>query len=227
MSEQAMNLTLAEKARSLTAHARSKSASAADDDARQRLERQIATLSTEIGTLTSVLATHRALASKGVEVATLPDLHKARREIADHVARIGPPSPQYLQSRVKAVGVAHTQIAEADREAWMVWATRKVDELPLESLPRLVGQRRADNQRRVQQLREYARKAPDPGMITQFHTMLGLLTSDLEQVETDAVGAVLARFVGRRILLADLSEEEVALLRADPALRDQLYVALS
>jgi len=220
-------LTLAEKSRRLAALARSKTQSAADDDARARLERQIHALTLEVDLLKTALATHDALVAKGVIVESLPSLHVPWKEVADHVARIGRPSPQFLQHRVSAVRKAQEQIVSADAESWMSWAGGQIDGLPLGLIPRLGGFRRSENERRLKQLRDFARKAPDPGMVTQFLILLDSLGNDLALVETAGVDAVLDRFKNGRILLAELSDEEVALLQGDEALRDQIYVSLA
>lgn len=226
MSDLSSALSLAEKARRLAALARAKRESETESQDQVRFEAQIAKLTVEMGTLNKALATHRRLESAGVPVNSLPDLKRAPRELRDQVSRIGRPTWQYINARVTSLAKAHVAIIESDTAAWQAWARDQISGLPLALVPRLGFERRS-TEGRVATLRKLASAAPIPASLSEFQSLFERVENDLKRVESAGVDAVLARFVQGRMLLADLSEEELALLRSENALRTQLYVALS
>lgn len=226
VSESTAPLVLADKARRLAALARAKSENEGANQDQVRLQGQLAKLTGELATLEAVLATHRQLNAAGVPVAELPDLTVAVRELRDQVSRIGRPTWQYMMGRVKSVTRSHEDISEADAAAWRTWAQAQVDALPLALVPRL-GFERGATEQRVKRLRALGIDPPRVGAIGEFKTLLGRVREDLERFEGSDVDSVLQRFAQGRVLLANLSDEDLALLRSEPALRDQLYLALS
>jgi hypothetical protein len=226
MSDTSPVLSLADKARRLATLARVKREAETDSQDQVRFVNQLDKLTRELDKLRTALATHRRLESDGVVTNGLPDLVKEPRDLRDQVTRIGRPSAQYVSARVTSVGRAHVAITQADTTAWRAWAESCIGRLHLALIPRL-GLERGAAENRVKQLRRLAGSAPSPGDMAEFRMLIARLEEDLARVERGGVDPVLARFVDRRILLADLGDDELALLRSDEALRDQLYVSLS
>jgi hypothetical protein len=219
-------LSLADKARRLAGLARIKRDAESDSQDQVRFVNQLDKLTRELDKLRAALATHRRLESDGVVASGLPDLLKEPRELRDQVMRIGRPNAQYITARVTSVAKAHTAITDADAVAWRAWAESRIAGLDLALIPRL-GLESGAADHRVKLLRKLAGSAPSLGTSTEFRVLVARIEEDLARVERGGVDPVLARFVDRRILLADLSDDELGLLRTDEALRGQLYVSLS
>lgn len=226
MSESTTPLVLAERARRLAALARAKSETEEASQDQVRVQTQLAKLHTELARLKSTLAVRRQLGEVGVPLADLPDLKTAAQELRDQVSRIGRPTWQYFMGRVKSLTQSTERIAEANAASWQDWSQTQIAALPLALVPRLGFQRGATEQR-VKRLRALAASPPGPGTIKEFRAVLGGVRDELDRVETSSLDSVLTKFTNGRVLLADLSDEDLALLRSESVLRDQLYVALS
>jgi hypothetical protein len=70
-------------------------------------------------------------------------------------------------------------------------------------------------------------KKPNIADIIQFLQYFDRVKDELDAVESAGIDSLLERFLESRILLADLSDEELEMLRADASLSDQLYVQIA
>lgn len=218
--------TLAEDARRLAAIARAKRESETDSQEQRRLQTQIDKLSVEVVRLRKGLEIHRRLADIGAPVDNLPDLSVGPREVRDQIIRTGRPKWQYVNARVSRLERANSEMSLADTLAWTSWASGQISELPTMLIPRLGSERRI-TEARVQNLEKGAHRAPSLAAIDEFQLTWRRVRDDLADLESAGVNAVLNRFVQRRILLSDLSEDELEMLRSDETLRSQLYLSLS
>ncbi|HEY3547730.1 MAG TPA: hypothetical protein VGK17_16785 [Propionicimonas sp.] len=226
MSEQAAPQSLADRARRLAALARAKSETAASTADQARLSDQVRKLTAELAVLKTALDVRARLENLGVQVPTTADLRREPTLLRQEVDTIGRPTWQKIQARTKSVIRTHSDITEADTAAWREWASNRVSSLPQTLIPRL-GFARGATEERVRRLRSLAASAPSLGTLAEFGTLVRRVEDDLAQVEGSGIDVVLKRFVQRRILLADLTDEDLALLRAEGSLRDQLYVSLA
>lgn len=218
--------TLAEDARRLAAIARAKRESETDSQEQRRLQTQIEKLSTELTRLRRGLEVHRRLTNIGAPVDDLSDLSAAPREVRDQINRTGRPTWRYINARVSRLERLNSELAFADTQAWSSWAFDQISNLATTLIPRLGFDRRS-TEARVLSLEKTAGKAPSLAAIDEFQALWRRVRDDLAEVESAGVNAVLNRFVGGKIRLSDLSEDELDLLRSDETLRNQLYLSLS
>lgn len=218
--------TLAEDARRLAAIARAKRESETDSQEERRLQGQIDKLSIELTRLRKGIEIHRRLADLGAPVDDLSDLSAAPREVRDQINRTGRPKWQYINARVSRLERVNSELALADTQAWSSWAFDQISNLATTLIPRLGFDRRS-TEARVLSLEKTAGKAPSLAAIDEFQALWRRVRDDLAVVESAGVNAVLNRFVGGKIRLSDLSEDELDLLRSDETLRNQLYLSLS
>lgn len=218
-------LSLTDKARRLATLARSHAAAQDDDQELIRLETHLTKLGSAINGLDRALTIHAHLQTIGVPVQELPDLSKDYEQLRDQVDRIGRPTWQFLSTRANALMKVSTLVAEADRASWNSWTSEKLQALPLPLLPRL-GATRRSIETKLAELKRLANDAPTLQSLGRFQIDFGDVQNALAKVESAGVDAVLEKFINGKTLLADLSDEELTMLRADESLRTQLYVAL-
>lgn len=116
---------------------------------------------------------------------------------------------------------------QAARAVWQVWAEDGIDKLPLGLVPRIDFVHRESTRRRIRELRAAAAGAPTAVQVRLFTHNLASVREELERVEGSEIDGVLDRFVNGRIRLADLSNDELTMLRHDESLSQQLYLQLS
>lgn len=227
MDEPPATDTLMVTAKRLAALARAKR----DDEGASQDQSQAQTalnkLDSELTGFASVLVVHRALKTTGVAVESIPELDKPATSLRDRVASQGRPTAQYLNARVRDAAGQRSQMAENDRAAWRGWAEAQIESLPLALLPRL-GLRQASTKERIRKLRLVALAPPNKSDITLFKLNLDQVKDILADVEDAGdVNALLARFNsnGGRLRLSEVSDEEVALIRNDPSLADQIFLS--
>lgn len=227
MSETPVTDTLLTRAKRLAALGRAKR----DDEGASQDQSQAQTalnkLDVELTGLASVLVVHAALRDSGVPVATVTDLDKPAIALRDRVASQGRPTAQYLNARLRDIASLRTQIAESDKLAWRGWAEAQIASLPHAVLPRL-GLRQASAKERIRKLRLVALAPPNKSDITLFKLSLDQVKDTLADVEdAGSLNALLARFgsSGGRLRLSEVTDEEVALIRDDASLADQIFLS--
>jgi len=227
VSDTSVSSTLAMRAKRLAALARAKSEDERESQDQGQAETALRKLNTELASLRSVLVTHRKLRAVGVPVSEVEDLDKPATRLREQISAVGRPTAQYLTARVRDVANAHSAIAEGDRQAWRAWAERTVEGLPHAVVPRLSFVRRSDVAKRIADMRRWAGASPTHGDVTSFVVSLDRVRDELDHVEDASIDAVLARFINGRIRLADLSDDELEMVRAEESLSEQLYLQLS
>ena len=226
MSDTGTSVCLAIRAKKLAAIARGKQENENESQELSKLQGAVDKLSTELTRLRDGLIVNRKLKEIGASVAHVPNLLESPQTLKEQVESVGRPTAQSLtHRRTKLQGVV-TLISESNQSAWTTWALQMVDELPSALLPKVPKPRRDETSTRIISLRKFANGIPDVAKIIQFQQAHDLVKEDLSAVESATVNPVLKRFEGGRIPLADLSDEELDLLRADESLRDQLYIQI-
>lgn len=226
MNDSAGGTFLAERARRLTALARAKRDNLDVSQAQGQVQTALNKLDQELRALGDVLAVHRRLKVNGVPVSDPGDLEKPAIRLKEQAA-LGRPTGQFLNARTRDIVGSRTAIENANAEAWRAWATAKISALPLAVLPRLNSNHRDATSTRIAAMRTLAAKKPNIADIIQFQQYLGRVKDELDAVESAGVDSLLERFIEGRILLADLSDEELDVLREDTSLGDQLYLQIA
>jgi hypothetical protein len=226
MNDSSPGTSLAMRARRLTALARAERDDRELSQAQGQVQTALNKLDQELGALAGVLAVHRRLKQIGVPVVDPTDLEKPVGRLKEQAA-LGRPTGQFLNARTREVVGARSAIEDADAEAWRSWSTRSIEGLPLALLPRLPFTHRNATATRITSMRALAARKPSIADISQFMQYLDRVKDELGEVESAGIDSLLERFLESRILLADLSDEELEMLRADASLSDQLYVQIA
>lgn len=229
MTEAAIDVSLATRAKRLAALARAKSQDEQESQDQRQIETALDKLDSELTALRDALTTYDKLKAIGAPVKDPGDLAKPAARLREQIQSIGRPTPQFLAVRTREVTGARTSIAADNRTAWRTWADSAIQSLPLNLMPRLSITVRSGTETRVNRLRRLAASAspPAPSEVSEFVLLREHVREDLAGVEGSAVDAVLARFVNGRIRLSDLNAEEIALLRSEASIAQQLFVELS
>jgi hypothetical protein len=217
---------LVARARRLTALARARRDDLDASQAQGQVQTALNKLDQELGTLGGALSVHRKLRAIGVLAADPGDLTQPVRRLKEQAA-LGRPTAQFLNARIKDVVGTRLAIDDANADVWRGWAAQKIEELPLALLPRVPLSGRDATGRRVTSLRMLAARKPSIPDIVQFQQYYDLVEEELTAVEGAGIDALLKRFAAGRILLADLSDDELAMLREDTSLADQLYLHIA
>lgn len=229
MTEVESEVSLATKARRLAALARAKSQDEQESQDQNQIETALDRLDSELTGLSTALTAYRKLKAIGAPVNDPGDLVRPAARLREHIETIGRPTQQFLGARTREVAGARTSIAADNLGAWRSWAGSAIQSLPLNLIPRLSITTRSTTEARVGRLRRTAAPASPPAAsdISEFVLLLEHVREDLAAVEGSAVDAVLARFVNGRIRLSDLDDDEIALLRSEISIAQQLFVQLS
>lgn len=227
MSDTAVTGTLVSRAKRLAAIGRAKR----DDEGASQDQSQAQTalnkLDAELAGFAGVLAVHRALRKAGVPVEAVSELDKPATALWERVASQGRPTAQYLNARVRDLASLRSHMTESDKVAWRGWAEAQIASLPQALLPRLgVGQ--ASAKERIRKLRLVAVAPPNKSDIMLFKLNLDQVRDTLADVEDAGdLNALLARFDsnGGRLRLSEVTDEELALIRTDVSLAEQIILS--
>jgi len=227
MADASASGSLATMAKQLTALSRAKSDNEKTTQDEGQVETALRKLNAELGELGTVLVAHRKLNQVGVPVEPYPDLDKPAKRLRTQVEEVGRPTAQYLTARSRDVINARTAIADSDRQAWRLWAGQQIQQLPLGLKPRLALPERGKVDAKVAEMQKAALSSqPRSSDVTLFVSALDAVKEFLASVEETNVD-VLAKFDNGRVLLADLSDDELHALRDDNSLATQLYLVIS
>lgn len=229
MTEVVSDVSLAIRAKRLAALARAKSQDEQKSQDQSQIETALDKLDSELAELSAVLTTHKKLKAVGALVDNPGDLAKPAARLREQIQTIGRPTPQYLVARTRDVTAARTSIAANNLQAWRNWAEHSIESLPLKLMPRLSITIKPTTDLHVSKLQRLTKSASPPTAIkvSEFVQSLEYVRKNLAGVEGSAVDAVLARLVRGPIRLSDLDDEEIALLRSEPSIAQQLFVQLS
>jgi len=228
MADERMPTGLAVRARHLGALARAKSDDERETQDQTQLENALVKLNTALSELGTALSLHRTLDKAGVPVQAITDLDKPAERLRDQIETIGRPTLQFLTACINDVAKSCSEIEVADKTAWRGWADEAIAQLPHILIPRLGPGDRPYVMSRIAELKKAAASPkPNSGDVTLFVTTLRSVRDRLADVEESRLDAVLAKFENGRVLLADLTDDELRMLREDGSIADQLYLDLS
>ncbi|MFW6600441.1 hypothetical protein ACQBAU_00410 [Propionibacteriaceae bacterium Y2011] len=226
MSDTAPTASLATRARRLTALARARRDDRDVSQAQGQVQTAINKLDQELRTLSSVLDVHRKLKKAGVPVTDPGHLEQPVKRLKEQ-AGLGRPTAQFLNARTRDVLAARSAIDDANADAWRTWAAQMVDGLPLALQPRVPFSHRRATATRISNMKTRAARKPSIADITEFQRFYDRVKEELAAVDGASIDALLNRFTDGRILLADLSDAELEMLREDASLSDQLYLHIA
>lgn len=228
MAEESMPTGLVVRARKLATLSRAKTDDEKENQDQTQVETALGKLNTELANLDTVLKLHRVLDKAGVPVQPIKDLDKPAKKLRDQIDTIGRPTVQFLTARNRDVVKACSEIEADDKAAWRRWAEESIARLPHALIPRLGPADRPYVTSRIGDLKKSAVSPKlNSGDVAVFVTMLQSVRDRLGDVEESSLDAVLAKFNKGRVRFADLTDDEIRMLRDDGTLADQLYLELS
>lgn len=223
MNDMTLSVNLATRAKRLTALSRAKRDNLDKSQAQGQVQTALNRLDLGLGNLGGALKVHRKLKETGVPVTDPVGLEKPAKSLKQEAA-LGRPTAQFLQVRARGVEASCSAIDTESNSAWQTWAAARIEGLPLALLPRVHFSRRGTTQKRIFAMRALAGKKPNIPDIIQFQQWHGSVKEELGEVGDASIDSLLGRFSAGRILLADLSDAELEMLREDDSLSDQIYL---
>lgn len=169
----------------------------------------------------------RAVAKLGVP---MPDIAAiVGRGLANLQAKAGDgllPTKQALQAARGKLATNRTELDAALGVAWREWAAACVAEIPVAKIALVREQSRQSIEDDVRSLRSSARMLPSADDIESFARKLAHVRRVLDALESDDdIVELLARIgAPQGLVLADLTDIELALLRGNPAVADQIVL---
>lgn len=155
-----------------------------------------------------------------------PELRAPLSDLSAFVAARGRPTPQKIQAATDKVK-HHAAVLDQDaRTRWQSWTASSIQGIPRHKAAALSQPDRLRIEGLIRNLEIAARKEPNSSVVEEFRYYLRSVHEDLEKVElSGAILAVLERFATPDgIPLSDLTDDEIATLRSDPAIAVQFVV---
>lgn len=216
------------RAKRLQAFARAeRSAQEANQD-HQRTTLALGKLDVALAELAVALKTYEALQAQGIQLSPLPALEAPPAELRAHIDSVGRPTPERLTGAVGKVSRATASILGDLDARWRTWSANRLDELPTPRIPRLAPPERRRVETRLASLRTDSRNAPTSASVNQFKLGFEAVSEALDAVTVhslleEALSKVMSS--SPPVTLADLSDEEIAVLRDDSAVAAQIVLS--
>lgn len=219
-------MSLLQKADLLRTLARTNAEGAKERRDREQAALALDALEAELSSLESRAAAARAARAAGVPVGDVAALARPGMDNLAARAQDGLPNQQALQAATRKVRGNREAIESALGTAWRTWAAAELAELPVTRgalLPPIERQSFADG---YESLRTLARNVPSAADVEAFTARLRRVRGLLDAVDAnDALLALLARLEpAEGVRLDDLSDADIALLRAHPDVAEQIVV---
>jgi|SRR5665213_118602 len=225
MTDASLSDSVAMRARKLTALSRAKSDNEKETQDQSQVETALRKLNTELGELGTALTAHRKLSEVGVPVQAVAGLDKPARRLRDQVEGIGRPTAQFLTARSKDVSTTRSDISDTDKSAWRSWAEQAIAQLPTGLVPTLNPAQRQQVTTKIGELKK-ASAVPQvrSSDVTIFTVTLQTVKDMLTAAGESDLNGVLAKFENGRVRLAELSDDELRMIREATSLSEQLYL---
>ncbi|MEY9846179.1 hypothetical protein ABH940_003264 [Streptacidiphilus sp. BW17] len=218
-------MSVYDKATQLQNHARRLAAGAAGDREAGRIAERIAELRVQLNELRQQISVARALQAQGAyDFARLSDVEDGRVGFERKAQPGALPSNDVFKTARQKVKAA-TQRAESEvQAAWSTWSNDRLSALPLARIPMLPPDEQQVARERRAELERAAKngKATTSG-IAVFAATSAALAEMLHDAQDppDELLALLDRLGKRPVSLREVTDEEIALLRAY-AIDDQI-----
>lgn len=155
----------------------------------------------------------------------LPELAKAYLAFAKRAAT-GIPDQKDFSSARRALNSNSERMKSAITSAWAAWASARINEVRLLRIAMLPADEQDTQRERVAELRRLSRiKNPTAGDVTDFVAAMKAVSDALDRVDdpSDELMALIRRLSDRAVTLADITDDDIALLRAS-GLDDQIQL---
>lgn len=217
-------MSVLEKAQQLTVRARTYSEGTKERDERTRIGNALGEVARVLGDLSTAADAYVAARAEGVPVNALPPTAELVNTSSE-----GLPSSQALTAARGRVTALTRSATDAVTLAWGDWAQAELAAVNPGRISRLGIQHRQLAVARQQRLHAAAiAKQVGADQITGFRRDLEALEQMLASIrEDDPVVLLLDRIRRGRTSLAELSDEEIEVLRADSAVASQIVLRLT
>ncbi len=222
-------MSVLEKAQTLAAVARTYAEGADEQAQRQQIGVMLTQLEGEVARLRTAVGLHRTARTLGVPVEDVGPVIADGLDALKTRASQGLPTQQALRSARDKARRGREAVESTVATAWEPWTQEQLAALHVDRFKRLGPQHRL----RAEELVRRLRMAANPPQISA--SLLGQFRGDLEELRKalasieadDPFVAVFNRIRSGRLTLADLTDDEVELLRSDPDASSQVSLRLA
>lgn len=222
--------SLLQRAERLRVLARAAVEGSVEIQARERAEKALADLATEVTALANSLATAEAAAGHGFSgTVDLQQLTRGARTLDQYVRTVGRPSADKIRGALQSLRNDRSRLDGALGDWWRDWATQRLGEVPYDRIALLQEPERGQRQETITRLRADAGRVPSRGTIITFHNSIQLLIDRLNEIgPEEALDSALRRLTtSRQTTLADLTDDELKALRSQRQVASQIVLRLS
>jgi len=210
------------QAQRLSAIARAKKENESEAHAEGQVATAVTKINGQLAELEGAVKAYRKLRTAEVPITPPPNLKGPVSALQSQVAKIGRPSAQFLTKRSGDLAGNIAALKVATEAAWKAWASSQLDALHGDQISEQ-GPRVVKIQADIEDLRVTAKQKFS---IADFHIfLLGVarVRDQIEDLQTPTdVEALVTRIKESGVALADLTDGEIAELRADPKLAGRI-----
>jgi len=209
-------MSVLDKARLFQAQAEVLSARRSERQEGERVANRRAELSSDLQGLAAALAAARSVAALGSSDALPSGIDDGYVEFHRKIAQ-GNTSDPVFAAAMRKVKTATTAWNTAAKQVWDAWAAARIETVPANRDALLSSGERQQARERRSTLDKLRASPPSAGNVQHFKTTYELLLDTLQSQPdpSEELIELLNRMSGRvPLMLSDLSDEEIALLRA-------------
>jgi hypothetical protein len=173
--------------------------------------------------LETLKKTYVLAADRGIPVDATPKWDDGLDVLKDYVGR-GRPTPQALTGAATKIGRLVEGGSVTLGGAWTQWCSGQLEAIPSERIPLLPLDTRSDTSDRISKLKGFARGNPDSSVILQFQNSLAIVRERLDDATASSEVHDALEKVDDGSALSQFTDAELAALRSDPALADQIIL---
>ena len=212
-------------AQRLSAIARAKKENENDAQAEGQVATALSKINGQLAELEGAVRAYKSLSTAQVVIAPAPNLRGPVTALQSQVAKLGRPSAQFLTKRSGDLAGHIAALKVATDAAWKTWATEQIDALRGDDIteqgPRVV-KIKAD----IEDLRGNSMQKFSSADFNIFLLGLARVRDQIEDLQTPTdVEMLVSRIKESGVTLADLTDGEVAELRADPAVAGRISMS--
>jgi hypothetical protein len=222
-------MSVLEKAQTLAAVARTYAEGADEQAQRQQIGVMLAQLEREVAQLRTAVHLHSTARALGLPVEDVGPVLADGLDALKTRASQGLPTQQALRSARDKARRGREAVESAVATAWEPWTQEQLAALQVDRVKRLGPQHRLRADELVRRLRTAASASQiSTSLLGQFRRDFEELKEALASIEADDPFVVIFnRIRSGRLTLADLTDDEVYLLRSDPEASSQVSLRLA
>ena len=180
-------------------------------------------LGTSLDRLETLKKTHAVAVERGIPLDDMPNWIDGLDALKDYVRR-GRPTPQALTGAATKVGRLADVGSASLAGAWSAWCSSQLETVQSERIPLLPVDTRSDTSNRIAKLKGYAKANPDSSLIIEFQTGLAIVRETLDDATASSEVHDALEKVDGGSALSQFTDVELAALRSDTALADQIIL---